>query len=84
MRVAADSLRCQISPVGGAYDDDGAPIVQAVHEAEHGRHHAGEHLVGAGRAQRHERVQLVQEDDGGRPLLRLPPAEDTSGGEQRL
>jgi len=67
------------APVGGAQHDDGAAVAQAVHEAQQRRHEAGEHLVRAAGPRRHQRVQLVQEDDRRRQPLRLRGAGQGQG-----
>ena len=47
--------------------------MEAIHEAQDGRNHTGKDLVGAPSALRHKGIKLIQENDGGRLILCLPP-----------
>ena len=60
-----------VGSVGGADDDDGGTLLHPVHQGQELRHDAALHLAIGLLTLRRDRVNLVDEDDGGRVLLRL-------------
>ena len=63
------------SPVGGTNDHNCPSVHHTVHEGQQGGNDGGKDLVTAaavGGACRHKAIQLIQEDDGGRPPCSLP------------
>lgn len=63
------------SPVGGTDDHNCPSVHHTVHEGQQGGNDGRKDLVTAaavGGACRHKAIQLIQEDDGGRPPCSLP------------
>ncbi|VVB71277.1 Uncharacterised protein [uncultured archaeon] len=71
---ASGPAQCHVQsfwPVGGAYYDHVLPFLQAVHERQKLSYDASFHLAGHIPAFWCNGVQLIQEDDGRRVLLRF-------------